>query len=303
MSDRSEALSLFLAIADAGGLAAAGRRLGRSPPAMTRALSALEARLGVRLADRSTRRFALTEAGRRLADRARRALAELDDALAEAAGEAREARGRLRVAAPLVFGRRHVAPLVASFLDAHRAVSIDLLLSDRSADLMEEGIDVAIRIGVQRDSTLTQRRLGSVGRLLLASPAYLARRGTPRDPAELAGHDLVVFASLAAPPEWRFVDATGSPLTMRPEARFAVNEAEAAVTAAVQGRGIVQTLSYQAADELADGRLVRLLRESEPPSIPVQLLFPPARPMPARLRAFLDEVAPRLAALTVLRDA
>lgn len=223
MTDRAEALSLFLAIADAGGLAAAGRRLGRSPPAMTRALHGLEASLGVRLADRSTRRFALTEAGRRLADRARRALADLDDAMAEAAGEAREARGRLRVAAPLVFGRRHVAPVVAQFLDAHPAVSVDLILSDRPADLVEEGIDIAIRIGTQRDSALRQRHLGMLRRVLLASPAYLARRGVPDGPDALAGHDLVVFASLATPPEWVFADGKGGLRAIRPAARFAVN--------------------------------------------------------------------------------
>jgi len=295
MTDRAEALTLFLAIADAGGLAAAGRRLGRSPPAMTRALADLEARLGVRLADRSTRRFVLTEAGRRLADRARRALADLDEALAEAAGEALEARGRLRVAAPLVFGRRHVAPIVAQFLDAHPAISIDLLLSDRPADIVEEGIDVAIRIGAQKDSALRTRHLGRLRRLLLASPAYLARRGVPGRPEDLALHDLVVFASLATPPEWSFARGAGDTRSFRPEARFAVNEAEAAVTAAVQGRGIVQSLSYQAAEEVA-----RILRDHEPPPIPVQILFTSARAMPMRLRAFLDEAAPRLAALPVL---
>ncbi len=303
MHAHTESLALFLAIADAGGLAQAGRRLGRSPPAMTRALAALEARLGVRLADRSTRHFALTEAGRRLAERARRALADLDEALAEAAGEAREVRGRLRVAAPLVFGRGHVAPVVALFLDAHPAMLVDLVLSDRPMDLLEDGIDIAIRIGAQRDSQLTQRRLGSVRRLLLASPAYLAWRGIPVHPRDLAGHDLVVFASLAVPPEWRFAEPGGRALVLRPEARFAVNEAEAAVTAAVQGRGIVQTLSYQAAAELADGRLVRLLQDYEPPPIAVQMLLPTGRLMTARLRAFIDAVAPRLAALPVLREA
>jgi DNA-binding transcriptional LysR family regulator len=295
-------LTAFLAIAEAGSLAAAGRRLGRSPPAMSRALAELESQLGVRLAERSTRSFALTEAGRRLAEQGRRALSELDDALREAAGEGREARGRLRLAAPLVFGRRHVAPVVAAFLDAHPAVSVDLVLSDRAVDLVEEGLDLAVRIGRLPDSSLRVRRLGAVRRILVASPAYLERRGVPRGPEALAEHDLIVFASRSTPTEWRFSTQQGE-ITIRPDARFAVNEAEAAVAATVQGRGILQSLSYQAAEEIAAGRLVRLLREAEPPAIPVQLVFPAGRFMPARLRAFLDEAAPQLAALPVLREA
>jgi DNA-binding transcriptional LysR family regulator len=301
--DRFDALDAFLAIAEAGGLAAAGRRLGRSPPAMSRALAELEASLGVRLAERSTRRFALTEAGRRLAEQGRHAMTELEDALREAAGEGLEARGRLRLAAPLVFGRRHVAPVVAAFLDAHPAVSVDLVLSDAVVDLAEQGLDLAVRIGRLPDSTLRTRRLGTLRRILVASPAYLARRGTPEAPEELAGHDLVVFGPQAAPPVWRFAGGEGREVTLRPQARFAVNEAEAAVAAAAEGRGILQSLSYQAAEEVASGRLERILRAHEPPPIPVQLVFPAGRFMPARLRAFLDEAAPRLAALGVLGEA
>ncbi|WP_372619291.1 LysR family transcriptional regulator [Falsiroseomonas sp.] len=301
--DRLDQLGLFLAIAEAGSLAAAGRRLGRSPPAMSRALADLEARLGVRLAERSTRRFALTEAGRRLAEQARHALAELDDALREAAGQAREPRGRLRLAAPLVFGRRHVAPVVAAFQDAHPAVAVDLLLANRVVDLLEEGMDAALRIGRLPASSLRSRRLGEVRRILVASPDYLARRGVPDSPEALARHDLVVFAPHAAPTEWRFADAAGREVVLRPQARFSVNEAEAAVAAAVQGRGILQTLSYQPAEEIAQGRLLRLLRGAEPPPIPVQLVWPAGRFMPARLRAFLDAAIPLLAALPVLREA
>ena len=300
--ERLESLVVFLAIADAGGLAAAGRRLRRSPPAMSRALAELEARLGVRLAERSTRRFALTDAGRRLADQARRALGDLEDAMREAAGEGREARGRLRLAAPLVFGRRHVAPVVAAFLDAHPGVSVDLVLGDRMVDMAEEGLDCALRIGRLPDSSLRIRRLGHVRRILVASPAYLARRGTPEQPEDLAGHDKVVFGPPSTQPIWRFAGPQGEQ-TLHPEARFAVNEAEAAVAAAVEGRGILQSLSYQPAAELAAGRLVRLLPAHELPPIPVQLVYPAGRFMPARLRAFLDEAAPRLAALPVLQEA
>jgi len=299
--DRIEELRLFLAAVEAGSLAAAGRRFGHSPPAMTRMLGALEERLGVRLLERSTRRLAPTEAGRRLAEQARRLLADYAEAMAEVAGQGKVPRGRLRVAAPLVFGRRHVAPLITDFLDAHPEVTAELLLSDRNADLLEEGIDVAVRIGVLRESGLVARRVGSVRRLVAASPEYLRRRGMPARPQDLAGHDIILFHGRAAPPEWRFATPEGREVTVRVVPRFAVNEAMAAVAAAVAGHGIVSALSYQMAEALAEGRLVRLLREWEMPALPVSLVFPSARLLPPRVRAFLDFAAPRLTALEVLR--
>lgn len=294
--DRLEELRLVAAIAEAGSLAAAGRRLGQAPPAVTRALAALEERLGVRLFERTTRKVHATEAGRRLAAQARRLLHDYEEAMAEAAGEARAPRGRLRVAAPLVFGRRHVAPIVTAFLDAEPLVSADLVLSDGNADLVEEGVDVAVRIGALRDAALVARRVGAIGRVLAASPAYLARRGTPAAPEDLAGHETVLFSPSGAAPEWRFAACT---VTIAP--RFAVNAAEAAVAAAVAGRGITLALSYQVAEELADGRLVRLLPEHEAPPSPVHLVLPSARLLAPRTRAFLDFAAPRLSALEVLR--
>lgn len=309
--DRLDEVRLLLAILEGGSLAEAGRRLGLSPPAVTRALAGLEERLGVRLVDRTTRHLAPTEAGRRLADHARRLLADYEEAMAEAAGEAAAPRGRLRIAAPLVFGRRHVAPIVTDFLDAQPAVTAELMLSDRPVDLVEEGVDVALRIGALAEGALVARRVGQLRRVLVACPDYLARRGTPTRPEELAGHETVLFSALGAAPEWRFAAPDGGPgggprgeaeVMVRIAPRLVVTQAEAAVAAACAGRGVVRALSYQVADELAEGRLVRLLREWEPPPVPVQLVFPTARLMAPRLRAFLDLAAPRLAALAVLRE-
>jgi DNA-binding transcriptional LysR family regulator len=303
--DRLDELRVLVAILDGGSLAAAGRRLRLSPPAVTRALAGMERRLGVRLLERTTRRAAPTEAGRRLGVQARGLLASYEEAIAEAVGEVAAPRGRLRVAAPLVFGRRHVAPLVAEFLDARPAVTAELQLSDRPVDLVEEGVDVALRIGHLPETALVARRVGGLRRMVLASPDYLARRGTPAVPADLEGHEVVLFSILGAAPDWRFARPQGGgeeELVVRVAPRFTVTGAEAAVEAACAGRGLVRALSYQVAEELADGRLVRLLRAFEPPPVPVHLVFPTARLMALRLRAFLDFAAPRLSSLPVLRE-
>jgi DNA-binding transcriptional LysR family regulator len=205
------------------------------------------------------------------------------------------------VAAPLVFGRLHVAPIVTAFLTAQPAVTADLLLSDRNADMLEEGIDVAVRIGVLGESGLVARRVGQVRRVLAASPDYLAEHGTPLTPDELARHATVMFTSRALPPDWVFVDAAGQSMTVRVTPRFSVNEARAGVAAAVAGHGVIRALSYQLAEEFASGALVRLLRAWEGPALPVSLVFPSARLLPPRVRAFLDFAAPRFGALEVLR--
>ncbi|MCO6418757.1 LysR family transcriptional regulator [Siccirubricoccus sp. KC 17139] len=301
--DRLDELRLLVAILETGSLAAAGRRLGHSPPAVTRGLAGLEERLGVRLLDRTTRQSRPTEAGRRLGEQARRLLAEYEDAMTEAAGAAAAPRGRLRVAAPLVFGRLHAAPLVTAFLDAQPQVSAELILSDRNADLLEEEIDVAIRIGPLAEAGLVARKVGSVRRVLAASPDYLARHGRPAAPPDLAAHQVIQFAAPGTPtPEWRFRAPDGQAVAVRVTPRFSVNQAEAALEAALAGRGILRLLSYQAAEAFAAGRLERLLRDWEPPARPVSLVLPSARLLPPRVRAFMDFAAPRLGALTVLRE-
>jgi len=298
--DRLDDLALYLSIVDAGSLAGAARRMRRSPPAVTRRLGELERRLGVRLLERNTRRLALTEAGRRLAGHARALLADFENAMRDTAGDSASPRGLLRVSAPLLFGRRHVVPVVTAFLEAYPDVSAELSLEDRPVDLIEEGIDVALRIAQLDDSSLVARRIGSVRRVVVASPDYLARKGTPRRPDDLARHDIVLFVNHANGADWRFIDAEDRERTVRVTARLQVNRAEAAIAAARQGHGILSVLSYQVAAELADGSLVRVLRSYERPSIPVQLVVPTVRLMPPRVRTFLDFALPRLSRLGVL---
>lgn len=297
--DRLEELATFLAVLETGGFAAAARRLRRSPPAVTRTMAALESRVGARLVERTTRRLAVTDAGRRVAEEARRVLAAYDAVLGSEQGGVR---GHLRVSAPLVFGGRHVAPLLARFLDAHPQVSAELVLNDRNLDMVDEGLDVALRIGALADSTLIVRRVGEVRRVVVASPAYLARRGEPEAPQSLAGHAIIYSSTQPGPPEWRF-EAPRGPITIRLAPRLMISAVEPVVTAAVEGRGITRVFSYQVADELADGRLVRLLTSFEPAPIPVQLVTVSARLMPQRVRAFLDFAAVELAALPVVRPA
>jgi DNA-binding transcriptional LysR family regulator len=299
--DRLDELTVFLAIVDAGTLAAAARRTRRSPPAVTRILSELERRLGVKLVERNTRRLALTDAGQRLAEHARRLLGDFEDAMRDTAGEMAEPRGRLRISAPLVFGRRYVAPIVTAFLDAYPAVSVELSLADRVVDLIEDGIDVALRVGQIENSSIVARRVGQVRRVLVASPGYLARCGVPMTPDQLSQHEMVLLIQPRGGTDLRFPGTGDSELTVRVTGRFQVDRVEVAIAAAREHRGVLATLSYQVAPELAAGALVRILRDFEPPPIPVQLVFPSARLMPRRTRAFLDYAAPRLSALSVLR--
>jgi DNA-binding transcriptional LysR family regulator len=300
--DRIDQLGVFLAIVDSGSLAGAARQTGRSPPAVTRILNELEAQLGVRLAERTTRRLGPTDAGLRLAEHARRLLAEFEDAMRDTAGEAAAPRGRLRLSAPLTFGRMHLMPVVLAFLNAHPQVSAELSLEDRPVDLIEEGIDAALRIAHLPDSSLVARRLGTVRRIVVASPGYLRRRGRPKHPEDLVAHDIVLFANSASSPVWPFIAPGAGEQQVRVTARFQVNRAEAAIAAARDGQGVVRVLSYQVAEELRSGRLVRLLRDHETPPIPVQLVFPSVRLMAPRLRAFLDFAVPRLSGLAVLRQ-
>jgi DNA-binding transcriptional LysR family regulator len=296
--DRLDELTVLVAVLEAGSLAAASRRLRRSPPSITRALAALEDRVGARLVERTTRRLAATEAGRTLAGQARAVLAGYADAVRDA-NEA-PLRGTVRVTAPVVFGRRHVTPLAIAFLDAHPAVAVDLVLADRNLDLVEERLDAAVRIGPLADSSLVARRVGEVRRVLVASPGYLAARGTPRTPGDLARHDAIFSSGRPVPVEWRFKEgARGRVVRLAP--RLLVNEVEAALVGARMGRGIAMALSYQVADDLAAGVLVRLLPDHEPPPLPVQLVTPGGRHMPPRVRVFLDHAARHLGTLKLIR--
>jgi len=300
--DRLDELSVFIAILEAGGLGRAARRLGRSPAAVTRALAALEARARVRLVERNTRKLAPTDAGRRLADQARRVLADYAAALdAEAAGGPLQ--GRIAVTAPLVFGRRHVTPAVTAFLEIHPQVSIDLSLSDRNLDLIDEHLDVAVRIGPLADSGLIVRKVGEVRRLTVAAPDYLARAGTPRTPADLADAQTLFTGGRSPAAEWRYAGPDGREVVVRLEPRLRVSDVDATLAAARAGHGIARPLSYQVAEDLAAGRLARVLEAFEPPPLPVQLVTASNRLTPLRVRAFLDHAATALAALPVLKPA
>jgi DNA-binding transcriptional LysR family regulator len=296
--DRFDELQILVAILDTGSMAAAARKLGRSPAAVTRVLGALEVRAGARLLERSTRRMTPTEAGLRLAEQARRLLADYDAALLPAGADV--PRGLLRIAAPNVFGRRHVAPVVTRFLAAHPEVQVELMLSDRNVDLIEEGIDAAVRIGALSNLSLVARQLGHVGRVTVASSDYLERRGTPAVPADLSSHELIMSTSVRSVAEWRF-RAGAREHVVRYSPRLRVNDVEAMLTAACDGFGIARALSYQVEPLLRAGTLRRVLEDYEPEPLPVHLVMPSSRHMPPRLRAFVDFAAAQFAALDVLR--
>jgi DNA-binding transcriptional LysR family regulator len=297
--DRFDELYIFVAILDAGSLAGAARKLRRSAPAVTRALNALEDRVGVRLVERTTRRLAPTEAGVRLGDTARRVLADYEDAVREE--ESGPLRGKLRITAPHVFGRRHVTPAIIDFLDLHPALQVEMVFHDRNIDLIEHGIDLAVRIGRLPDTGMVAREVGHVRRVLVASPAYLERHGTPSSPLELDQHDVIYNAGIGNAVEWKFMHE-GHELPVRLNPRLSVNEIDAILMAVVAGRGIGRPLSYQVADQLAAGTLVRILPQFEPGPIPVNLLVNGTRHMPQRLRACLDYLAERLPQLSVLQS-
>jgi len=296
--DRLDELHVFIAILDAGSMASAARKLGRSPAAVTRILGTLETRAGARLFERSTRRLTPTETGLRLADQARRLLADYDAALQPPGAAA--PRGLLRLTAPTVFGRRHVAPVVTRFLALHPDIQVDLTLSDRNVDLIEDDIDAAVRIGPLANVSLVARRLGAVNRVTVASPAYLERHGTPRVPADLAGHELIMSTSVRSVAEWRF-RGEGREHVVRYAPRLRMNDVEAVLAAARDGFGIARALSYQVEPDLQAGLLRRLLVDYEPEPLPVHLVLRSSRHMAPRLRAFVDFAVGEFAALAVIR--
>jgi DNA-binding transcriptional LysR family regulator len=291
--DRLDELSIFVGIIEAGSLVSASRRLRHSPPAVTRALSSLEDRMGLRLVERTTRRLAPTEAGSALVERARAILADYDKLLAGAAQA--PVRGVLRITAPVQFGRRHVAPIVSAFLNEYPEVRVELSLNDHNVDLIEQGLDIAVRIGPLEDSTLVARQVGSVRRVVVASPDYLARRGIPRIPQDLITHDTIFGMARSPAREWRFGPSPrGAIVRLAP--RLLVDDVEAQLQAVRAGRGISRVLSYQVRDEVASGALVRLLMDFEPDPLPVHLVTSSRINLPPKVRAFLDS------AVKVFRD-
>ncbi|WP_273854391.1 LysR family transcriptional regulator [Serratia liquefaciens] len=283
--DRLDELAIFVAVVQHGSLAAAGRKLRRSAPAVTRAIASLEQRFGARLVERTTRRLAPTEAGLRLAERAHLLLTDYQAAVLDTADT--QLTGLLRITSPVQFGRKHVAPVVMAFLDQYPQMQIEMVLNDRNLDLIDEGLDVAVRIGHLQDSSRVARRLGQVSRVTVASPDYLARRGEPQEPAQLAEHDTIVGTQRASLREWRFgPQENGERVRLTP--RLLLNDVETQLLAVRAGKGIARLLSYQVADDLAAGTLVRLLPAFEPLPMPVQLVAQNMQRMPLKVRTFWD---------------
>jgi DNA-binding transcriptional LysR family regulator len=293
--DRLESMATLLAAVEAGSLSGASRKLGMPLATVSRKVSELETHLRVRLLNRSSRRLTLTDAGRSYVAACKRILEDIGAAERAAAGEYSAPRGELIMTAPIVFGRLHVLPVVIAFLEAYPEIDVRLALADRVINLLEDHVDLALRIGELPDSSLVATRLGAIRRVVCASPRYFAERGTPKIPGDLAGHDCITFGGLTSAQEWIFtVGKSAKPVAVH--SRLVVNTAEAAVDAAVASIGITRVLSYQAAAALRAGALTLALRAFEPAPSPVSLVHAGQPLLPLKLRAFLDFATPRLKA-------
>lgn len=281
-------MTAFVAVAELRGFAPAARRLGLSPPAVTRLVAGLEERLTTRLLQRTTRSVTLTDAGARYLERARRILADIDEAEGAARAERSEPTGRFLLTAPQLFGRLHVAPLMSAYLSRYPAVVGELTLADRLVNLVEEGVDVAVRIGVLSDSSLFARKVGETRRVVVASPEYLARRKKLRTPGDVASHDVIQFTSLGPTPDWRFVGEDGRPSLVSFAPRLVTNSAEVALAHAEGGGGLTMALAYQVVESVRAGRLGVVLARFEPPPLPIHLVYPTTRLLSAKVRAFVD---------------
>jgi DNA-binding transcriptional LysR family regulator len=282
--DHLGAMRIFVSVARLRSFSEAARRLQLSPSVVTRAIAQLEDELGLTLLLRTTRSLRLTERGELYLESCQRILEDIDGAERQVRGEDAAPRGTLKVAAPVVFGRLHVLPIVNNVLRDHREVAVELTLSDRNVHLVEEGVDVAVRIGELADSSLIAIKLGVVSRIVVASPAYLQRRGAPKSPAELAGHDIIAFEGLGAADEWRF-SGGGRPVRLEP--RLTVNSIDASIAAAEAGIGIARPLSYQAQASVLAGRLTPILQHFAPPPVPVNAIYPARRIASANIAAFV----------------
>jgi DNA-binding transcriptional LysR family regulator len=288
-------MSVLLATVEFGSLSAASRVLGIPLTSVSRKISELERHLNAQLLNRSSRRLVLTEAGRSYVTACRRILEEIKEAERGASGEYRTPQGDLTVTAPIVFGRLHVLPVAIAFLKAYRDIDIRMVLADRLFNLLEERVDVAIRIGPLPDSGLKAHRIGSIRQVVCASPAYFAKRKAPKTPLDLRDHDCVVFEGLSSPSGWTFAAGKANKaIAIRP--RLRVNTAEAAIDAAIAGVGLARVLSYQVANAVRTGALEIVLATFEPTAWPINLVHRGEKFVPLKLRAFLDFTVPRLKA-------
>jgi DNA-binding transcriptional LysR family regulator len=293
--DRFHLMSVFVAVAEAESFASGARKLGMSPPAVTRAIAALERRLGIQLLTRTTRHVRATDAGQRYLEHARRIVAEADEADEIAAGVHAEPRGHLAVTAPVLFGRMFVMPSMLQYLQRFPTVSISALFLDRVVNLLEEGQDVGIRIGELPDSSMKAIGVGHVRRVVCASPAYLKAHGMPKTPGDLARHSVIAASPVSPTVDWKFAHGrktAGAKLSPR----LSVTSNDAAIVAAVQGFGLTRLLSYQFAPYLASGQLKPVLGEYEPPRLPIHVLHSEGRQASAKVRTFVDLLVQNLRA-------
>lgn len=285
--DRLQAMTTFVAVVDSGGFARAARKLNLSPPVVTRAVAELEERLGLRLLTRTTRIVRVTDAGARFAEDCRRILADIDEAETLATGTHAAPRGTLSLTAPVLFGQLYVTPILVRYLQQYPEVDAQCLFLDRVVNVVEEGVDVAVRIGELPDSSLQAARVGRVRRVLVAAPAYLEAQGMPRRPEELARHAIVSASGVTPVSEWRFNDG-GKPLLQRLQPRLRTTTNDSAIAAAVAGLGITRLLSYQVAAHVRSGALQILLEEFEGAPLPVHVLHHEGRRATQKVRAFID---------------
>jgi DNA-binding transcriptional LysR family regulator len=299
--DRLEAMSVLVAVAEAGSLSAAGRKLGVPLPTVSRKISELEAHLNTRLLTRSTRKLALTDAGAAYVAAAKRILEEVSEAERAASGEHAAPRGDLVMTAPVVFGRLHVLPVIAEFLTRWSEINVRLVLADRNLHLIDDHIDIAVRIGALPDSALVSTQVGAVRNVVCGSPAYFAAHGVPKSPEDLSGLTAVTFDPLSSSQHWVFRDPKSKRELRAPvHARLSVNTAEAAIDGAAAGLGVTRVLSYQVAQAVLDGRIQIVLAEYEPAPAPVSLIHGHQELTPLKVRMLLDFAAPRLRAQLAL---
>lgn len=298
--DRLQAMTTFVAVVDSGGFASAARKLKQSPPVVTRAVAELEERLGLRLLTRTTRFVRVTDAGARFAEDCRRILADVEEAETAATGTHAAPRGTLTITAPVLFGHLYVTPILVSYLQQFPEVDAQCLFLDRMVNVVEEGIDVAVRIGELPDSSLQATRVGRVRPVLVAAPSYLKAHGVPLRPQDLADHTIVSASGVSPVSEWRFNDA-GKPLLQRMQPRLSTTTNDSAIAAAVAGLGITRLLSYQVAEQVRRGALQVVLQEFEAAPLPVHVVHHEGRRATQKVRAFIDLAVQTLRADPTLR--
>jgi DNA-binding transcriptional LysR family regulator len=291
--DRFHLISVFVAVVDTNGFAGAARKLNMSPPAVTRAVNELETHLGLRLLTRTTRTVRVTDAGERYVQDCKRILAEMLEADESVSGMHSSPRGRLTITAPVLFGGIYVTPIVTEYLTRYREVSASCLFLDRVVNLLDEGVDVAVRIGELPDSTMQAMRVGQVRRVICAAPGYLAKNGIPTTPDDLHHHTVISASSVTPNPEWKLFDK-GEPRSIRLQARMITTTNDSATAAAIGGFGLTRLLSYQVAEHLKTGKLKTVLADFEPAALPVHVVHREGRQAPQRVRAFLDLAIERL---------